>query len=248
MNNKDRYEMIDKETFEKMKESRKKMYKKLRIAQFTSLILAIILLISAASTIRFAKLHREEINALKSEYEALKESQATTEIETEEIDTTEEVEVNEMSKYASVPLDYDLKLYIYNSAKNANIPAEVLFSLAWKESTFNPNAKSSTNDHGLFQINGLNFGVLANVFGYTYNEMCEKIYDPYVNTDCAVYILTDYRDNFTNNNWHHVLMRYNMGPEGATNLFDTGIYSSQYSRDILSYAESNFNFTDIEIN
>lgn len=146
-----------------------------------------------------------------------------------------------------IPLDDELKEYIYTSAIEANIPAEVVFSLAWTESTYRPNVESTTSDHGLFQINEINFERFAEKYGYTYEEFCKKIYDPYVNTDCMIIILTECRDYYNNDNWHHVLMRYNLGPGRTNELFSEGIYSSSHSRTVLNYAEETFGFTDIEL-
>ena len=148
--------------------------------------------------------------------------------------------------YRIIPLDKELKEYIYDSATEANIPPEVLFSLIWKESTFNADAKSTTNDHGLCQINEINFKELSKKFGYTEEEFKQEIYNPYTNVDSAIYLLSQYRDNYNNDNWHHVLMRYNLGPSGANKFFKSGTYSTEYSRAILDYAEECFNFIDIE--
>lgn len=150
-------------------------------------------------------------------------------------------------KFNDIPLDEDLKEYIYTSAIEADIPAEIMFSMAWKESRYNPDAKSNTSDHGLFQINEINFSRLAKQFGYTEDEFEEKIYDPYLNTDCAIYIISECRDKYSNTNWHHVLMRYNLGPTGASKQFASGKYSTTYSRDIVSHAQNTFKLADISL-
>ena len=143
--------------------------------------------------------------------------------------------------YDYIPLDNNLKSYIIEKAAAAGIPSEVMFAMAWKESSFNPNAKSGTNDHGLFQINEINFARLAEHFGLS--DIYTQIYDPYVNTDCAIYILSECKNNYHNDNWHHVLMRYNQGPAGAQSSFNSGVYSSNYSRTALQYAAENFGFS-----
>lgn len=150
--------------------------------------------------------------------------------------------------YEYIPLDTNLKEFIYLSAIKANIPPEIMFALAYRESSFNPNNISGTNDHGLFQINACNFEWMAKVFNCSYEEVVNSIYDPYFNTQCAIYILTNYRDNYTNENWHHVLMRYNLGPSGASKKFKEGMYTTAYTRKIMEYAESNFGFTNIGLN
>ena len=143
--------------------------------------------------------------------------------------------------YSYISLDDNLKSYIIEKATAASIPSEVMFAMAWKESSFNPNAKSATNDHGLFQINEVNFSRLAEHFGLS--DVYTQIYDPYINTDCAIYILSECKNNYYNDNWHSVLMRYNQGPGGAQNSFNSGVYSSNYSRGILQYAAENFGFS-----
>lgn len=173
------------------------------------------------------------------------EEQVSQEVTEPQADT---VTVDFLQKYEDVPLDNDLKLYIYNKAMENDIPPEVLFSIAWQETKYTPDAVSATNDHGLFQINEYNFEYLANRFGWTLEEFWDKIYDPYVNTDCAVIILEHCYNNYHNDNWHHVLMRYNIGPGGAEEFFADGIYSTNYSRSALGYAADTFGFTDIVIN
>ena len=147
--------------------------------------------------------------------------------------------------YDYIPLDNELKEYIYWSAVDAGIPPEILFSLAWKESLFKPHVVSKTNDHGLFQMNVINFPRFAKIYGCSEDEFAEMIYDPYISTDCAVRILTELRDNYSNDDWHQVLMRYNLGPTGASRKFKKGIYSTSYTRSIMEYAETKFGFTDI---
>lgn len=149
--------------------------------------------------------------------------------------------------YKYIPLSDDVKQYIYTSAKNADIPPEVMFAMAWKESSFIPSKTSTTNDHGLFQINESNFNWLATDLGYTVEEFRSAVYDPYVNCDAAIIVLTDYSTKYHNDNWHHLLMRYNLGPTGADDHFEKGVYSTQYSREILNYAEDNFGFSNIDL-
>ena len=149
--------------------------------------------------------------------------------------------------YEDIPLDNKLKAYIIDAADDANIPEEILFSMAWRETTYNPSAVSKTDDHGLFQINRSNFKSLAAMLGVSLEEFKEMIYDPYVNTDCMIYILTECRDNYNNQNWHHVLMRYNLGPSKTNEKFASGVYSTYYTQSILEYAEDEFGLTEINL-
>jgi len=226
----------------------RKTRKRLKLTKFVTFIISVLFIASLIYNVNIINAKNEKIETLSEHCQTLEKNLQTLLDESIEDETTTKDIDSLPSKFAAIPLSDDLKNYIYTSAIEANIPAEIMFSMAWKESTFNPNAKSETNDHGLFQINECNFERLATEFGYTYKEMCKKIYDPYVNTDCSIYIIKEYRDNYHNDNWHHVLMRYNMGPNKANALFKSGVYSSNYSRAIVSYAQNNFNISDIDVN
>lgn len=151
----------------------------------------------------------------------------------------------EIDEYPNIPLDKDLKNYIVAKCNDAGIPPEILFAMAWKESNYTPTAKSSTNDYGLLQINKCNFDNLANALNI--DNICEDIYNPYINVDCSIYILKDILNNYTNTDWHQVLMRYNMGPGGAAKCFNQGKFSSEYSRAIIDYAQNVLGLTDITL-
>jgi hypothetical protein len=242
------------ELYQKILSRVREANKKSKISNICTLLISALLIFNVSLSIKIINAKDEKIEELTKKYEELKsekeEINTNINFEASWINATQtktDVSTTVPEKFNSVPLDNELKKYIYKSAVDAKIPVEIMFAMAWKESTFNPNAKSSTDDHGLFQINRINFERMAAKFGYTYEEICNKIYDPYVNTDCAVSIIKEYRDNYTNDNWHHVLMRYNMGPGKATSLFNSGVYSSQYSRAIISYAKNNFGFNDIVV-
>lgn len=231
-----------------------KLKEKLRTHRIYSIAITIICTISVITTMINIYSTDKTIEKMSEEYSALCDQFINYIHSTEnindfniDIDETSSTEYHLPNIYDDIPLDDDLKAYIYASSLEANIPPEILYSIAWKESNYNPTVKSATDDYGMFQINIFNFDWLANTFGYTYDEFCEKIYDPYVNVDCAILILTDYRDNYNADNWHHVLMRYNMGPSKTNDLFNQGIYSTKYSRSLLTYAEETFGFTDIEL-
>lgn len=166
----------------------------------------------------------EEFRAAVEEYYAALQTQTTSTLP---------------EKFMQLPLESEVITHIYESAVEANIPPEILFSIAWRESTFNPQAKSGTNDHGLFQINEINFNWLSQALEVNFEE---NVYDPFTNTDGSVYILTNYISRYRNEDWHHVLMRYNLGPGGASKLIKEGTNSTAYSRAILEYAEETFGF------
>lgn len=136
--------------------------------------------------------------------------------------------------YSSIPLDDEVIAYAITQCDLKGFPVEVLFALMSKESTFNTYAVSATNDHGLCQINASNFDWLSRDLGIS--NIAQNIYNPYINIDCSLYILTDLISTYNFTTYNELLMAYNMGYNGATNLWVEGIYSTTYSREIVSIA------------
>jgi len=128
-------------------------------------------------------------------------------------------------------LDYGIVKHIYALAKEHGYEPELLLSLAKHESDFDTNLYSSTNDAGLFQINQCNWDRLSKYFGCTIDEI---MYDPYWNSKGAVYLLNEARKYYPDEGYHIWLMIYNLGIGGAQKKFNEGIYSTEYSREIVS--------------
>lgn len=59
-------------------------------------------------------------------------------------------------------LDYDLQKVMYESCQKYDVPFALALAVAEKESGFNPDAESRTDDHGIMQINRCNFEYLRN--------------------------------------------------------------------------------------
>ena len=133
---------------------------------------------------------------------------------------------------SNIPLSEDLQRYAFQKCKEYNIEYSVFLGLMRKESTFNPSAKSSTGDYGLCQINKCNHEWMKKVFGSDWDPM-----DPYDSIDASVYILDNYRKTYKCDNYHVLLMNYNMGHNNAVACFGKGVYSSKYSRTIMDYAK-----------
>lgn len=69
-------------------------------------------------------------------------------------------------------------------------------------------------------------------------EDVEDLFDPYGNIRVGLNFFQYLNDKYlAKNGAHCVLMAYNMGETGAKGCWDTGIYSSEYSRGIMSRAE-----------
>ena len=147
-----------------------------------------------------------------------------TTCEMSEIITTEVVEPD--GDYYDVPLSHDLQDYIRELCNENGIPMSLVIAMIDVESSFNPNAVSSTDDYGLMQINKCNHGWLR-------KQGVTDILDPYQNVYGGITILSQ----CYNGNMSKALMSYNLGTGGASELWSEGVYSTYYSRLVLATKE-----------
>ena len=187
-------------------------------------------------SIQYAQVKTQLDRDLKADTSSSVVEQKST--EPKQISSTETMSLSSVQyspgfKYnESISLSQDLQRYAYQKCKEYNIEYPVLLGLMRKESTFNPSAKSSTGDYGLCQINQCNHNWMREVFGSDWDPM-----NPYDSIDASVYILDHYSRTYNCDNYHVLLMNYNMGHNNAVECFNSGIYSSKYSRAIMNYAK-----------
>ena len=131
-----------------------------------------------------------------------------------------------------IPLSEDIQKYAYNKCQESGIDYYIFLSLMRKESSFNPEAVSKTNDYGLCQINKVNHNWMREVFGSDWDPL-----NPYDSIDASIFMLSEYTKDYNCDNYHVLLMNYNMGHGNAVECFNNGIYSSKYSRTIMDYAK-----------
>ncbi len=131
-----------------------------------------------------------------------------------------------------IPLSEDIQKYAYNKCQESGIDYSIFLGLMRKESSFNPEAVSKTNDYGLCQINKGNHNWMREVFGSNWDPM-----NPYDSIDASIFMLSEYTKDYNCDNYHVLLMNYNMGHGNAVECFNSGIYSSKYSRAIMDYAK-----------
>lgn len=139
-----------------------------------------------------------------------------------------------------VELDEDLQEFIYCLSYGYNIDYAFVMGLIQTESTFNPNVVSSTNDHGLMQINKVNHGWLQEKLGIT------DLLDPYQNARSGIYILRNLFEKYEEP--EKVLMAYNMGENGAKKLWDKGVYETNYTRKTMTHISEIQNYIDERMN
>lgn len=132
-------------------------------------------------------------------------------------------------RYIDVPVDEDLQDYIWSLCCLYDIEDQyvLVYAVMRKESNFDSNAISATNDYGLMQINISNHSSLSQRLGIT------DFLDPYQNVHAGIYMLANALHKY--GNVPDALMAYNMGGGGASKLWAQGIHSTSYSETVLDY-------------
>ena len=109
--------------------------------------------------------------------------------------------------------------FTYYLCTGYNIDFTLVMALIQNESSFDPAVISKTND----------YGYTLGVTDFT---------DPYQNIRAGVFVLRKLYERYQDTNM--VLMAYNMGEDGAAQLWEKGIYSTDYTEKILNY-QTQFN-------
>jgi len=132
--------------------------------------------------------------------------------------------------YYYVPLSEDLQQYAQDLCTEYEFPRyDIIIALIGAESGYRSDAISGTSDYGYMQINSCNHEWLQEQFGNL------DFTDAEDNLLCGIYMLDRLYDKYGNIGL--ALMAYNCGESGAQSLWDDGIYSTAYSRDIQQRAE-----------
>lgn len=132
--------------------------------------------------------------------------------------------------YWDVPLSEAIQDYIRMLSVEYSVPEELILAMIEVESSFRPSLVSSTGDYGYMQINKCNHEWLKDELGVT------DFLDPYQNILCGVYIISGHLEK-TESDANKALMRYNCGATGAWRLWQKGIYSTEYTRKVMSAYE-----------
>lgn len=123
-----------------------------------------------------------------------------------------------------------LQEFTYYLSAAYDIDYTLVLAIISKESSFMPDGISSTNDYGLMQINACNHEWLTEELGIT------DFIDPYENIKAGLFILRGLFEKYDSTS--KVLMAYNMGENGASKLWEQGIFESNYSKDVLQRQET----------
>lgn len=128
-----------------------------------------------------------------------------------------------------IPLEAEVLEHLMSRCKEYDVPLSLALAVIETESGFHSDAKNG-NCVGYMQINSINTETLSEAIGIT------DLTDPYQNISSGVYMLgvlhTKYQD------WSKALISYNFGENGAyRKYFSAGVYSTKYSRKVLSLQE-----------
>lgn len=124
-----------------------------------------------------------------------------------------------------VPMDEDLQEFVFYLSAAYEMDFTFVMALIQRESGYNPDVISKTNDYGLMQINEINHPYLQEQLGIT------DFTEPYGNVRAGMFILRKLFEKYETP--EKVLMAYNMGETGASRLWEQGIFESNYSKSVL---------------
>ena len=120
-------------------------------------------------------------------------------------------------------LDPNLFAVMMEMCGKYDVPLALALAVAEQESKFRPGAVSSTNDYGLMQINGCNHGWLR---GMGIEPLSSE-----GNIEAGCLMLGKAIKRY--GDYNKALMAYNRGDGGADKLWKQGIYSTEYSRQVM---------------
>lgn len=125
----------------------------------------------------------------------------------------------------NVPMDEDLQEFIFYLSQAYEMDFTFVMALIQRESSYNPDVISASNDYGLMQINEINHPYLQEQLGIT------DFTEPYGNVRAGMFILRKLFEKYETP--EKVLMAYNMGETGASRLWEQGIFEINYSKSVL---------------
>ncbi len=131
------------------------------------------------------------------------------------------------------PLECDMpdeqQEFLHYLCHGYDLDFALVMAMIQRESNFDPDAVSRTNDYGLMQINVRNHEWLTDTLGLA------DFLDPYENMRCGCFILRKLFEKYQDTDM--VLMAYNMGERGAARLWEEGIYKTNYTDSIQAMQE-----------
>lgn len=159
--------------------------------------------------------------------------EATTE-ETSDIEEEEKDDIIDTSVkiFESEELSAEKQHEAKRLAEKYDIPLEILISLAFRESTYRSGIISDDGrDYGLCQIRDINHEWINEELGRELNYI-----DDIDSMEACCFMLSNLYSKYSYEGWHYILMAYNGGEQYAKDHYNSGTYSSEYSRTVLGKA------------
>lgn len=135
-----------------------------------------------------------------------------------------------------VPMSEEDQRIVFDICADNGVAFSFVMAIIGEESEFDKEARSETGDSGYMQINDCNAEELERR-GYA------DLYDTAQNVGAGVSILRDLFEKYEGET-HRVLMAYNMGERRASELWEQGIETSEYSREIVEREAEYSRFMD----
>jgi len=124
-----------------------------------------------------------------------------------------------------VPMDESLQEFVFYLSQAYEMDFTLVMAVIQQESGYNPDIISATDDYGLMQINKINHSYLHEQLGIT------DFTEPYGNIRAGMFILRKLFEKYETP--EKVLMAYNIGENGASQLWEQGIFESNFSKSVL---------------
>lgn len=136
------------------------------------------------------------------------------------------------SNFEDADLTEELQEYLFNECDERGIECSLALSLIERESGYYSKCSGDDgNSKGYMQVYEKYHKEVMEAEGVT------DLYDAKGNIRVGLHILQDIYDKYGSSGDHCVLMVYNMGSYNANKLWEKGIYSTRYSRYIVSRAK-----------
>lgn len=136
---------------------------------------------------------------------------------------------NDFVYLSDVPLSEDIQRFIFYLSSAYEIDYPLVLAIIERESQFEADTISPTNDYGLMQVNRINHAQLSKELGVN------DFLDPYSNVKAGMFMLRKLFEKYEAVDT--VLMAYNMGESGAKRLWAKGIFESKYSNSVCAKAD-----------
>ena len=129
-----------------------------------------------------------------------------------------------------VPLSYEDQDHLQTASEEGGAPYPLALAVIEKETNFTNVAGDGGDSIGYMQVAPRWHGDRMERLGVT------DLWDPYGNFRVGCDFLGELLDTYGDTN--KALMVYNMGPGRAAELWEEGIYETQYSREVMERAEA----------